>query len=265
MAVAAHPDDIEFVMAGTLLLLGQRGYELHYMNLSSGNCGSATMSAAKTRHVRRRESIAAAKLLGATHHPSIADDLEILYDLKLLRRLAAVIREVNPSILLVPSPEDYMEDHTNTCRLAVTAAFAKGMPNFRTIPKRPAAAGDIALYHAMPHGLRDGLRRPVIPDFLVDTTQVHAQKRAALAAHRSQKEWLDASQGMDSYLIVCDEMSAQVACLAQSAPASATLHHAEGWRRHSHLGFSQIDQDPLSKLLGRHCTAAAKPSEPAPQ
>jgi LmbE family N-acetylglucosaminyl deacetylase len=40
IAIAAHPDDIEFVMAGTLLLLGEAGWDLHYLNLSSGNLGS---------------------------------------------------------------------------------------------------------------------------------------------------------------------------------------------------------------------------------
>ncbi len=29
MAIAAHPDDIEFFMAGTLLLLKQNGYQIH--------------------------------------------------------------------------------------------------------------------------------------------------------------------------------------------------------------------------------------------
>jgi N-acetylglucosamine malate deacetylase 1 len=37
IAVAAHPDDIEFMMAGTLLLLKRAGYEIHYFNLLSGN------------------------------------------------------------------------------------------------------------------------------------------------------------------------------------------------------------------------------------
>ena len=40
IAIAAHPDDIEFYMAGTLLLLKQAGWKIHYLNLSSGNCGS---------------------------------------------------------------------------------------------------------------------------------------------------------------------------------------------------------------------------------
>jgi LmbE family N-acetylglucosaminyl deacetylase len=244
MAIAAHPDDIEFLMAGTLLLLGERGFELHYMTLSSGNCGSMNMSAARTRAVRRRESIQAAKILGAHYHKSLTDDLEILYDRKTLRRLAAVIREVTPNILLVPSPQDYMEDHTNTCRLAVTAAFSRGMPNFRTTPVRQAVDCDVTLYHGMPHGLCDSLRQRVAPEFFVNTESVHARKREALAAHQSQKAWLDATQGMDSYLRVMDDMSAELGRL------SGKFQDAEGWRRHLHYGFSARDEDPLSKILG---------------
>ena len=243
MAIAAHPDDIEFYMAGTLLLLGRAGFELHYMTLSSGNCGSMTMRPAETRRVRRRESIRAAKILSAEHYPSFCDDLEIIYDVKTLRRLAAVIREVEPDILLTHSPQDYMEDHINTSRLAVSAAFARGMPNFKTTPQRKHIAGDVSVYHAMPHGLVDPLREPIVPELFVDTASVHATKREALAAHESQKAWLDATQGMDSYLVAMDEMSRGVGRI------SGRFEHAEGWRRHLHLGFSARDDDPLSEAL----------------
>ena len=84
-AIAAHPDDIEFYMAGTLLLLKEQGWRIHYMTLSSGSCGSTRHNAATVRKIRRKESKAAAKLLGAEYHPSIADDLEIFYELRLLR------------------------------------------------------------------------------------------------------------------------------------------------------------------------------------
>src|SRR5689334_6962136 len=246
IAIAAHPDDIEFCMAGTLLRLRQAGWDIHYFNLSTGHCGSLTMSAARTRAVRRREARAAARQLGARWHPPVADDLEILYDVPTLRRVAAVIRSVRPSVVLTHSPVDYMEDHMNTSRLAVTAAFARGMPNFRTSPARPAVTGDVSVYHAMPHGLRDGLRRRVIAGAWVDTGSVHALKRAALAAHRSQKEWLDASQGMDSYLHAMEAMSAEV------GRASRRFRLAEGWRRHLHLGLSGTEHDPLADALGRH-------------
>jgi LmbE family N-acetylglucosaminyl deacetylase len=244
-AIAAHPDDIEFYMAGTLLLLRARDWEIHYLTVASGNCGSAEFSPARTRAVRRREARAAARLLGARWHPSLVDDLEVFYNLKTLRRLAAVIREVNPGIVLTHSPQDYMEDHANTCRLAVTAAFARGMRNFQTLPPRPPAGAEVTLYHAMPHGLRDALRRRILPGAFVNTTSVHALKRQALAAHASQKHWLDVSQGMDSYLRAMDALSRAVGRM------SRRFRHAEGWRRHLHLGFSAEDRDPLAAALGR--------------
>jgi LmbE family N-acetylglucosaminyl deacetylase len=164
-----------------------------------------------------------------------------------LRRLAAVIRRVRPTIVLTHSPEDYMEDHMNTSRLAVTAAFTRGMPNFRTIPKADPVSADVTVYHAMPHGLRDGLGRRVLAGLFVDTTEVHGIKRTALAAHESQKSWLDASQGMDSYLRIMDDLSLAVGGM------SGTFKHAEGWRRHLHLGFCSADADPLRDALGKRC------------
>ena len=247
MAVAAHPDDIEFYMAGTLLLLGEAGYQLHYTTLASGSCGSLQHSAAKMRTIRRAESKRAAAILGAAYHASLVDDLEVLYELSALRRLAAVIRRVNPTILLTHSPQDYMEDHTNTSRLAVTATFARGMPNFRTVPAMKAIAGEATVYHAMPHGLRDQLGRRVLPGLFVDTSSVHATKRQALAAHESQKSWLDASQGMDSYLRMMDDFSLEVGRMSER------FQHAEGWRRHLHFGFCAAEADPLSQTLGERC------------
>lgn len=246
LAIAAHPDDIEFYMAGTLLLLKAAGWEIHYLNLSRGNCGSTVMSPANTRVTRRVEARRAAKILGARWHAPMCDDLEILYDLKTLRRLAAIIRDVKPAIVLTHSPQDYMEDHMNTCRLAVTAAFSRGMPNFRTTPERRAIEGDVTVYHAMPHGLCDGLRRRIAPGAFVNTTSVHATKRKALAAHASQKAWLDASQGMDSYLLAMEEMSRAVGKMSRRFP------HAEGWRRHLHLGFSSAEIDQLGTALGKN-------------
>jgi LmbE family N-acetylglucosaminyl deacetylase len=43
LAIFAHPNDIEFVAAGTLLLLKEHAWDLHCMNLCSGSGGSAQM------------------------------------------------------------------------------------------------------------------------------------------------------------------------------------------------------------------------------
>ncbi len=248
LALMAHPDDIEFVAAGTLLLLAEAGWEIDYCNIANGDCGSMVTDRAETARIRAREARDAAALLGATFHESVTSDLMIFYDERHLRRVASVVRAARPRIVLTHFPNDYMEDHMNACRLAITAAFVKAMPNFVTEPPLAPVPGDVFVYHAMPHGQCDGLRRPVTPEFTVNTTSVQPRKRAALAAHASQKAWLDSSQGMDSYLDTADEVSRRVGSLWGGC------EHAEGWTRHLHLGLSAHEADPLTEALAGKVT-----------
>ena len=246
IAIGAHPDDIEFYMAGTLVLLERTGWETHYLNVGNGCCGSVQYDAKKTRIVRRAEAKRAAEVLGAHFHESLCNDLEILYELKLLRRLAAMIREVKPNVVLTHAPVDYMEDLGVGRRLAVTAAFARAMPNFRSAPPRPVAEYDVTLYHAMPHGLRDPLRRLVAPGAFVNTASAQDIKRAALAEHKSQRKWLEVSQGLDSLSAKLDELARAVGKLSKK------FKFAEGWWRHLHYGFSATEVDPLREGLGKN-------------
>ncbi len=244
IAIFAHPDDIEFVAAGTLLLLAERGWDIHYMNVCRGNCGSVEHDSETTARIRLEEGRNAARILGAAFHEPIVNDMEVTFDIALMKKVAAAIRTAKAGIVLTHSPLDYMEDHMATCRLATAAAFAHGMPNFQSDPPQPDYAGDVALYHAMPHGLCDGLRKRIEAGAYVNTARVHARKREALAAHVSQKHWLDVSQGMDSYLVSMDEASRAV------AQRSGLFEYAEGWRRHLHYGYSAAEIDPLRDALG---------------
>lgn len=245
-ALACHPDDIEFMMGGTLLLLKAAGCRLHVMNLANGDCGSSRHSRRQIARIRRGEARQSAALLGAVHHESLVGDLRVYYEEPLLRRLTAVMREVAPDLLLLPSPQDYMEDHMNTSRLGVSAAFYRGVRLYRSRPPRQPTFRPVVLYHAMPYGLRDALRRPIRPDFCVDIGSVIDDKERLLACHQSQKLWLDESQGLDSYLKTMRDMSAEVGRMAGG------LSFAEGWRRHSHLGFASPEADPLPELLAAH-------------
>ncbi|MFA5863702.1 MAG: PIG-L deacetylase family protein [Phycisphaerae bacterium] len=247
-AIACHPDDIEFGMAGTLILLKNAGYEIHYMNVANGSCGTAVYDKDDIIALRTAEARTAARSVGAIFHFPLVDDLEVYYDRILVSKLCAVVRKVDPEIVLLQSPQDYMEDHTNTVRVGVTAAFCRNMKNFVTDPPIPPVATDMAVYHALPHGLMDQLRNPIIPDFYVDITSVLKTKRQMLACHKTQKEWLDHSQGMDSYLTTMEDMSAQV------GEMSKKFQYAEGWRRHSHLGFGTEEFDPLGAALGKYIT-----------
>ena len=252
LAIAAHPDDIEYFMSGTLLLLKDAGYAIHYLNIANGCCGTTQYDRQTIARIRRDEARRAAESVGASFHESICDDMAIFFDRPTLAKVAAVVRDVAPEILLTHSPDDYMEDHMNACRLAVTAAFARGMPNFPTDPPHPHVEGNVTIYHAQPYSHRDSLRRPVEPDFYVDVSRVIDRKVEMLSLHESQKRWLDESQGHDSYLQILRDLDAECGRM------SGEFDYAEGWRRHLHLGYCQPSDDPLAVALADSITIGSQ-------
>ena len=245
-AIGAHPDDIEFVMAGTLLLLGRAGYDLHYMTVANGCLGSVQNDPPTTASIRVAEARRSAELAGAVYHEPLVDDLDIYYTKELLARLTSIMRDVRPEIVLTHPPRDYMEDHTNTCRLTVSAAFFRTIPHLEVVPPRSAVEQPVTVYHAQPMGNRDDLWRFVKPGLYVDIGDVLDEKTAMLARHESQKEWLDRTQGVGSYLEIMREQGREM------GRCSGRFTHAEGWTRHSPLGMCAVDADPLRDALAEH-------------
>jgi len=150
LAILAHPDDIEFAVAGTLLLLRDLGWNIHFWNLADGCYGSMAYEKAEITHIRAIEAAKAAAQAGATYHPAIVEDLSILYRPELIAKITGVVREVKPQIIITHSLTDYMEDHQNAARLAVTGTFIRAAPNFVSDPPQPARAGPTVVYHAKP-------------------------------------------------------------------------------------------------------------------
>ncbi|MBU0608650.1 MAG: PIG-L family deacetylase [Armatimonadetes bacterium] len=245
LAVGAHPDDVEFMMAGTLAALGDAGYELHIFTIGNGNCGTAVYDHNDICRLRAAEGHEAAGVIGATYHEGLVNDIEIFYEEKVLREVTALVRDLQPEIVLTHSPGDYMEDHQNTCRLMVTACFCRGMRNWQSNPARPPTFQDVYLYHANPHSNHDGMRNLIVPSLYVDIADKIEVKEEMLRRHATQKEWLDTSQGMDSYLITMREICRQI---GEMAPRG--LPYAEGFRQHMHMGLSAADADRLGEVLG---------------
>jgi N-acetylglucosamine malate deacetylase 1 len=244
MAIAAHADDIEFGMAGTLLLLARRGWRVHYMNVADGSCGSTEHDGATIAAIRLKEAQAAARHLDAVFHPPLAPDLEIAYEPRLLKRLASVVRSAAPDVVLLPSLEDYMEDHTIVARLGVTATFSRAMPNFPVEPAQPAVAKPVTIYHAQPHGNRDAMGRLIVPEYFVDISSVLEDKAAMLAEHESQRSFLDQMQGMGAFVETMRAFAREVGAM------SGRCEFAEGWRRHNPLGLCAPNANPLAEALG---------------
>jgi len=243
-AIGCHPDDIEFVMAGTMIKLKSAGYELHCMNVANGSLGTNRYDYRTIVPMRRREAVESAKMMGAHFHESLCDDLEVFYSQELLSKLVPIIREVAPDIILTHGPYEYMEDHINTGRLAVSAAFCRGMVNFKCDPPRAAVEKPVTVYHCLPHTFTDQLRRPIIPGLFVDITGTIPLKRKLLSCHLSQKEWLDVSQGNAAYLNNMEEGCRHI------GEMSKRCKFAEGWVRHNHVGYCAENENPLVGNLG---------------
>lgn len=249
LAIAAHPDDIEFVMAGTMLRLADKGWELHYFNIANGSYGSMTEEPIQCAATRLQEARLAAAQMGAHFYPPICDDMNIFYTSELLTQVVSVIRQAAPSIILTHSPIDYMEDHQNACRLAVSAAFVRGMPNMPSNPPSTPYAGAVTLYHAQPHGNRTPLGDLVTPTHVVDITNYMERKSELLRCHASQESWLDSTQKMSSYVQTMWDLGLEVGTIALAGEPSGPCEFGEGWRRHLHLGFCEPNTDPLADEL----------------
>ena len=104
----------------------EAGCYIHFRNLANGSCGTAEYSHNEIVAIRRKETINSASLIGAVFYESLVNDREVFYSNDIIRRVTAIVREIKPDIMLLQSPQDYMEDHMNATRIGVTSAFCRG-------------------------------------------------------------------------------------------------------------------------------------------
>ncbi len=243
LALFAHPDDAEFLCAGTLAYLADRGARIHIATMTAGDCGSSIFPAPKIMRIRKREAQCAAKMVGAKYSCLCEKDLLVIYDRRTICKVLELVRRVDPTLVLTHSPSDYMMDHETTSRLCQSACFGAMAPNFRTGARRPAKAVRALphLYYAQPFGNRDILGSEIRPRLLVDLSGTMARKEAMLACHESQGGWLREQQGISGPLHAMRAHATQLGKIAG-------LTWAEGYRQHLGQGFPQ--DELLGKLLG---------------
>jgi LmbE family N-acetylglucosaminyl deacetylase len=242
LSVLAHPDDAEFLCAGTLLRLRtEKGWEIHIASMTPGDCGSAELPPEQIAAIRRSEGARAAALAGGQYHCLEERDLLVFYHERTLERVTRLIRTVRPRIVLTHSPADYMLDHEMTSTIVRAAVFAAPIPNFLAERGLPPPLDHIPhLYYCDPIEGRDALGQEVQSHFLIDISGVIDSKAAMLMAHASQREWLLKHHGMDQYVQTMRDWSAQQG-------QRAGVAYAEGFRQHR--GHAYPGDDLLSALL----------------
>jgi LmbE family N-acetylglucosaminyl deacetylase len=209
LAIHAHPDDIEFQCAGTLLRLKRRGCAITMVTMTPGDCGSAELGSEEISAVRRAEAKKSADLIGAEYHCLEFRDLSITHDNDSRRRVTELVRRVRPDIVITAPPVDYMSDHEMTSRLVRDACFNASCPNYATQQWDPAPASERVphLYYVDAIEGVDWYGKPLPVDFIVDISETFEKKLEMLACHDSQRAWLRKQHGLDEYLEGCRRWS----------------------------------------------------------
>ncbi|MGP0066744.1 MAG: PIG-L deacetylase family protein [Isosphaeraceae bacterium] len=202
LALHAHPDDVEFQCAGTLILLREAGCHVTIATMTPGDCGSAEYDAEAIAAIRREEARASASMIGADYVCLEFRDLAIFNDDDSRRRMTEVLRRSRPDVILTAPPIDYIADHEMTSLLVRDACFAASCPNYATRQWEPASPLRKIphLYFVDPLEGRDRDGRPVAVDLIIDVSRVFGTKKAMLACHASQRNWLLRQHGIDEYL-----------------------------------------------------------------
>ncbi len=239
----AHPDDAEMFAGGTLALLAERGHSILIVSMTPGDCGTAEYPPEEISAIRRREAASAARLIGAEYRCAEFRDLAVFNDDGSRRRVTEIIRQARPDIILTAPPVDYLCDHENASVLVRDACFGAPAPNYQTGAANPAPA-IAAIPHLYFMDAAEGIDRegrPILPDFLVDIESVFEKKKAMLAQHASQRNWLLRQHGMDNYLETMAEW-------ARTCGNRAGLTYGEGFRLYR--GHPYPRTSLLEELLG---------------
>lgn len=80
LGIFAHPDDAEFLCAGTLSLLRKAGWAIHIATLAPGDKGTSEYSRKDISQIRKTEAKNAARLIEVTYHCLEFEDVYIFYD-----------------------------------------------------------------------------------------------------------------------------------------------------------------------------------------
>lgn len=242
LAIHAHPDDIEFLAAGTLSGLSRGGKRVILASMTAGDCGAISEDAETISRIRVREAANSAELAGARYYSLGFKDMAVFSDDASRRRITEFLRAIRPTIVVTSSPEDYMSDHEATAVLVRDACFAAALPNYTTRHPSPATplAEIPALYFMDPLGGVDRNERPIIPDFVVDIEETFDLKIAMLMEHKSQREWLRVRHGLDNYVSSMQKWTRERGALAG-------IRIGEGFRQYR--GHPYPREERLQDLL----------------
>ncbi len=177
LAIGAHPDDVELSCSGTLLKHIAMGKKVGVLDLTHGELGTRGSG-----ELRLKEAAASAKIMGLHYRENIGIPDGFFENSKENRiKIARVIRQYQPDIVLANALEDRHPDHGRGAKLISDACFIAGLI------KVPIEGQDGLLDRWRPkavyHYIQDN---HLHPDFVIDISEFIEKKMECIQAFASQ-------------------------------------------------------------------------------
>jgi bacillithiol biosynthesis deacetylase BshB1 len=191
LAIAAHRDDVEQTCGGTLLKMAQRGHGTGILDLTQGELGTRG-----TAEDRAREAAEAAKILRVAWRQAldIPDGrVENTWENRL--KVARVIREQRPRVVILPYWKGRHPDHYAASVLGYEACFLAGLT--KIVLNKQGLTDDPLPAHRPFKIIYATLYYDVRPTFVVDITEQFETRFQSLMAYKSQ--FSDQEAGRDLF------------------------------------------------------------------
>lgn len=198
LVIVAHPDDADFVCAGTCTQMARQGIEVTYMVLTNGDKGNHNPEITRNQLIAMRqiEQRQAAARCGIHQVLFMGEEDGFLRPRRDIRkRVTREIRRIRPELIICTNPDRYFvgdgyinhPDHRNAGLVAIEAIFPAA--------DNPMFYPDMADEGYHPHKIKylyvHGHDQPSLK---VDITADLETKIAAILCHKSQFADPDAAQ-----------------------------------------------------------------------
>lgn len=177
LVFAAHPDDAELAMGGTIAKLTKHNSKVGIIDITRGELGTRG-----TAETRQREAFQAAIILKTAVRENLSiPDGNIERNKENLCKLVMEIRRYKPKIIFAPYFNDRHPDHIDASLLIKQAMFSSGLAKFKSFDKevlQDAYRPKKLFYYMQTYTFE--------PSFIVDISDTFDDKMNAVKAYSTQ-------------------------------------------------------------------------------
>lgn len=192
LAISPHPDDVELCCGGLIAKMSGKRYRVGIIDLTKGELGTEG-----TAETRKQEAAKAAEILGVQIRENMDfGDCRLSAAFDEARKLAGIIRQYKPSVLIAPYGDGRHPDHAASRKLADKAVFFAKLTKMQ--PGHEAHRVGMVTYYMLHESFK--------PSFVVDVSESYGKKLEAIKAYKSQMGLMVGMEGLLKSIELRDQL-----------------------------------------------------------